>query len=297
MRMGLNLIAAALAAVICLPAFGAGPAIDQDGWVGLKQTAHLPNGIDLKFVELGNPADPPLILLHGYTDNSRSWSLPMPDLADRFHVFALDQRGHGQSSAPECCYGLVDMAYDLKLFMDAERLARADIVGHSLGSIVTQVFAETWPDRVGKVVLVSSTDSVSGVNTRSGWLWQNVTALTAPIDPASQFMKDWYTNPNPVDPIFLAHEMRESAAVPLPVWNGVLRSLAYDEFGRGLPDLKAPVLILWGSADGFFDAAAQDRLKAALPKARFMAFAGAGHNIMWEQPKAVADAIADFLLN
>ena len=56
------------------------------------------------------------------------------------------------------------------------------------------------------------------------------------------------------------------------------------------------MLILWGSADGFFDAAAQDRLKAALPKARFTTFAGAGHNIMWEQPKAVADAIADFLL-
>lgn len=281
---------------VSLPA-AAGSSEIQADWVQQKKTVALPNGIRMKYVEMGKSDQPALILLHGFTDNSRSWSLLAPYLRDRFHIFAVDQRGQGQTTAPDCCYTLSDMAFDVKLFMDAVGLKKADIVGHSLGSMITQVFAETYPDRVNRVILISSTTSASKAAARDGWLWQNVQQLHDPIDPNSQFIKDWYTNPNPVDAEFLKHEMSESAAVPVHVWRQIARNLSTDEFGRNLPDLHAPVLILWGSADGFFDADAQKTLRAALPQAKFVRFENVGHNIMWEQPENVAQEILSFLNN
>jgi pimeloyl-ACP methyl ester carboxylesterase len=112
--------------------------IEQSKWTGLKRTVNLPNTQILKYVELGDPKGPPVVLLHGYTDNSRSWSLVSPYLKS-FRLFAIDQRGHGDSSKPECCYTLADMAYDVKLFLDALKIERASVVGHSLGRMVAQV--------------------------------------------------------------------------------------------------------------------------------------------------------------
>ena len=269
-----------------------GAEIDQSKWTDLKRTVNLPNTQILKYVELGDSKGPPVVLLHGYTDNSRSWSLVAPYL-ENFHLFAIDQRGHGESSKPECCYTLADMAYDLKLFFDTLKIERASVVGHSLGSMVAQVFAANYPNRIEKLVLIGST--IKPATKRGDWLWGAIMGLQAPIDPKGEFMKAWYANPNPVDPAFLEREMAESAAVPIHVWRGILIELLTNDFGRLAPDIKAGTLIVWGDQDGFFNEQAQNDLRAALPTAQFKAFAGLGHNLMWENPADVGEAIASFL--
>lgn len=268
--------------------------IDQAGFADTKKTVELPNGITLAYAEIGNPDGEPLLLIHGFTDNARSWSLIAPHLADR-RLIAMDLRGHGKSEAPECCYALIDLAHDAKLLLDALNIEQADVAGHSLGSMTAQTLAARWPERVGKLVLVSSTSSMAEVAKRGGWLWEAIHGLEPPIDPNSQFMKDWYANPNPVDEEFLSRERAESAAVPLQVWKGVLYEGAAQEFGRMLPDVKAPVLVLWGDQDSLFAKADQDALKAALPAAEFKAYPGLGHNMFWEEPEEVAADIKDFL--
>jgi pimeloyl-ACP methyl ester carboxylesterase len=55
------------------------------------------------------------------------------------------------------------------------------------------------------------------------------------------------------------------------------------------------VLILWGDQDGLFDAVSQERLRTALPAARFETFEGYGHNMFWETPEGVAGILTDFL--
>jgi pimeloyl-ACP methyl ester carboxylesterase len=60
----------------------------------------LATGVRLRYAELGDPGVPPMILLHGYTDSWFSYSRVLPTLAARHHVFALDQRGHGDSDRP-----------------------------------------------------------------------------------------------------------------------------------------------------------------------------------------------------
>lgn len=269
-----------------------GAEIDQSKWTELKRAVNLPNNQTLKYVELGDPKGPPVILLHGYTDNSRSWSLVAPYLKN-FRTFAIDQRGHGDSDKPECCYTLMDMAFDVKLFLDALKIEKASVVGHSLGSMVAQVFAANYPSRINKLVLIGST--IKPATKRGDWLWGAIMGLQAPIDPKGEFMKAWYANPNPVDVAFLEREMAESAAVPIHVWRGILKELLVSDFGLLAPDIKADTLIVWGDQDGFFNEQAQNDLRAALPMAQFKAFAGLGHNLIWENPVDVGNIIAEFL--
>lgn len=268
------------------------PVPTQAEWAGAKESVKLANGLTMAYVEMGASEGKPTLLIHGYTDNSRSWSLVAPYLKDR-RLFAVDLRGHGKSDAPACCYDYADLANDAALFLDAVGVAKADVVGHSLGSLTAQLLAAQHPDKVGKLVLVSSTTAVGGGP--GSWLWDNVTPLKAPIDPDSQFMKDWYANPNPVDEDFLTRERTESAATPIHVWNGVLWATVIDDLTLVTPLVKAPVLVLWGEKDALFDLSHQEKLEKAYPEARFEVFAGAGHNMFWEYPKDAATIIADFL--
>jgi pimeloyl-ACP methyl ester carboxylesterase len=129
------------------------------------------------------------------------------------------------------------------------KIEKADVVGHSLGSITTQVLSAQHPDKVGKIVLVSST-----VNTGGGpgtWLWDNSMPLAPPIDPNGQFMMDWYWNPNPVDETFIKREREESASVPIQVWKGVLWGTTLGDLSKISQLIKALAMILWGIRTSF----------------------------------------------
>lgn len=279
--------------VLALPAHADEiPVPSQAEWSGTKKAIELASGVTLAYVELGDPDGKPTLLIHGYTDNSRSWSLLAPYLKGR-HLFAIDLRGHGKSSAPDCCYAVTDFANDAYLFLQAKGIEKADVIGHSLGSLTAQMLAAQHPDKVNKIVLISSTTFV-GAGPGS-WLWDNVMPLTAPIDPNSKFMIDWYWNPNPVTPDFIDRERTESAEVPIQVWHGVLWGLSTVDLRPIEPLIKAPVLILWGDQDQLFDAKHQDGLKTAFPAAQHETFAGAGHNMFWEFPEKVGSIVNAFL--
>jgi pimeloyl-ACP methyl ester carboxylesterase len=165
----------------------------------------LPNGESLAYIDMGDRAGPPVVLIHGYTDNARDWAPMVPFLSKRFRLILVDIRGHGQSSKPECCYTRLDFAYDVKLLLDALGVQKAAIVGHSLGSIIAQTFAEYWPERTASVVLVSSTGgNPPGREKQKPQLdyTSEIRKLKEPIDPDSAFMIAWWDSPTPVDPDF-----------------------------------------------------------------------------------------------
>lgn len=288
-----KLILAALLVIFPLGAFAQDTVIpSQADWAGAKKMVKLQNGISLAYVDIGTPTGKPTLLIHGYTDNSRSWSLIAPYLKSR-RLLAIDLRGHGKSDAPACCYAYTDFADDASLFLDAMGVAKVDVIGHSLGSMTGQLLAAQHPEKVDHLVLISSTTAIGGGP--GSWLWDNVTKLTAPIDPNSQFMKDWYANPNPVDEDYITRERTESAATPLHVWNGVLWGTVVNDLTLIAPLVKAPVLVLWGDQDGLFDLSHQEKLEKAYPEAAFEIFKGAGHNMFWEFPEKAAKIISLYL--
>ena len=94
-----------------------------------------------------------MIVLHGLLGSSRNWLSTGRDLAKHFHVFALDARNHGKSPhAPEMSYGV--MMDDIIAWMEARRLAKAVMVGHSLGGKTAMRLACRHPERVVRLVVV-----------------------------------------------------------------------------------------------------------------------------------------------
>jgi pimeloyl-ACP methyl ester carboxylesterase len=277
--------------------------IDLNAFDAKKMKLTLPDGEVLAYIDVGNPAGAPVVLIHGYTDNARDWVPLLPYLSKEFRLILVDIRGHGQSSKPECCYDRYDFAYDIKLLLDALRIKRADIVGHSLGSIIAQTFAEFWPERTSHVVLISSTGGTPPGTPKKPAAFDfsaEIRKLKEPIEPDSPFMIAWWDSPTPVDPEFLRRQRRDAAAIPLRVWRAVLdQSLnadsAYPVLQGTLPRLKAPTLLIWGSEDPIMEEPARQSLRQALPGAKVKVFEGLGHNPFWEDPRSVADVINPFL--
>ena len=279
---------------LAAPAIAAPRPIDQARWTSLKRDVRLPSGIELAYVEIGNPHGAPLLLLHGYTDSSRSWSLVAPYLAD-YRLIIPDQRGHGGADAPACCYSLSAYADDARQLMDVLKIERAAIAGHSLGSMVAMTMAAEYPERVSSIVLVGSTSLVP--LKRGDWLYENTTALRAPYDRNSQFMREWHpgNQPTPVDPTFAAAVMEEMLAIPPHVWRGVMRELVGVPVGRHSADIRTPVLILSGGKDPLFPAEHHAALLKSFPTAEAHVFPELGHNPNWERPAEVGAHIARFL--
>jgi pimeloyl-ACP methyl ester carboxylesterase len=273
--------------------------IDLDQFDAARKVVLLPNNQHLAYIDMGDPQGTPDVLIHGYTDNARDWVPLIPYLSKKFRLIVVDIRGHGRSDKPECCYTRIDFAYDIKLLLDALHIARADVVGHSLGSMITQVLAEEWPQRVRKVVLVSSTAGprLGSPPRKPAFDYAaEIRKLKEPIDPDSPFMVAWWDSPKPVNPDFIRRQRRDAANIPLAVWLAVLdQGATFADLQRNLPKLKAPALLIWGSEDPIMDGEGRQTLREALPSATVKVFEGLGHNPFWEDPQAVADVINKFV--
>jgi pimeloyl-ACP methyl ester carboxylesterase len=277
--------------------------IDLNTFDQAKRQVALGNGITLGLIEMGDRSGRPVVLIHGYTDTSRDWVPLIPYLSPDMHLILVDLRGHGVSSKPECCYTRADLAYDVKLLLDALEVHQAVIVGHSFGSIIAQTFAEYWPERTQSVVLISSTALKFGEPKAKGEdpvlnFRPQIMKLQDPIDPDSPFMIEWFASSTPIDPELPRRERRDAAAIPVRVWVAVLyQGLTDMDLPSTLPMLKAPTLLLWGGQDTLVDQHGRRTLRAALPRAKVKVFANLSHNLFWDDPRAVADALNAFVMD
>jgi len=277
--------------------------IDLNAFDASKKTIALPNGESLAYIDMGERSGPAVVLIHGYTDSARDWVPMLPYLSKRFRLILVDIRGHGQSAKPECCYTRLDFAYDIKLLLDALGVGKADVVGHSLGSIIAQTFAEYWPERTARVVLISSTGGAPPDRPKRAPQFDfaaEIRKLKEPIDADSPFMIAWWDSPTPVDPDFLRRQRKDAAGIPLRVWLAVLdqalpANTTFADLQSTLPRLKAPALLIWGSQDPIMEEDVRRSLRDALPHAKVKVFDGLGHNPFWEDPRGVADVINHFL--
>ena len=277
--------------------------VDLNAFDASKKSVELSDGERLAYIDMGAPQGPAIVLIHGYTDNARDWVPLLPYLSKSHRLILVDIRGHGQSSKPECCYTRLDFAYDIKLLLDALHVQKADIVGHSLGSIIAQTFAEFWPERTAHTVLISSTGGRPPGDPAKAPQFDfaaEIRRLKEPIAADSPFMIAWWDSPTPVDADFIRRQREDAAGIPLRVWLAVLdQSLrgenAFSDLQSTLPRLAAPTLLIWGSKDPIMEEEVRQSLRRALPRARVKIFEGLGHNPFWEKPQAVAEAINAFL--
>jgi pimeloyl-ACP methyl ester carboxylesterase len=116
------------------------------------------NGITLSVSVEGPDDGPPVLLLHGFPDSHRIWRHQVAALTGAgFRTIAPDQRGYGESDAPETvdAYAIPNMAMDAAGVLDALGIERAVVVGHDWGASVAWLFATIFPDRTERLCAVS----------------------------------------------------------------------------------------------------------------------------------------------
>ena len=115
------------------------------------------NDLHLHYVEWGAPGQPTMVLLHGFQSNAHTWDTFSRTMADTYHVLALDQRGHGDTSwAPNGDSAPESFISDIVGFLDALNLGPTILVGHSMGGRHAAMVAADYPDKVTKVVIVDT---------------------------------------------------------------------------------------------------------------------------------------------
>ena len=257
-------------------------------------SVQLATGVRLHYVERGDPKGEIILLLHGYSDSWLSYSRVLPLMSKQYHVYALDLRGHGRSDQPAQGYAMSDLASDVVAFMDARRIRRATVVGHSMGSFVARQVAQRAGDRVARLVLVGS---ATGVSHLSGLveLRTAVLALTDPVSPDFVREFQYSTVHHPVPDDFMAQAIGESLRLPARVWHGLIEGMFAMPSGSGLGTTAAPVLLMWGDRDGVFPRSELDGLRALFPHAAVVEYADTGHAPHWERPPQFVRDLEAFL--
>ncbi len=266
------------------------------------------NHLRLHLLEWGDPANPPLLLLHGGNQSAHSWDLVSLSLADRYHIFALDQRGHGDSEwARDAEYGPEQMAQDALQLIAEEQIAAPIVIGHSMGGMVTMRLAALAPTLAKAVALV---DVGPEVSQRGAETIRNFVLRNTEFDQLEQF----------IDRVAAYDPFRSRAHIGRTArYNLVQRSdgryvsksdrILHDpEFRRrarpaserrdaahGFHAFRGPTLLIRGERSNILEADAAQRFVAALPNARLVEVPRCGHNVHSQNTSGFLDALNPWL--
>jgi pimeloyl-ACP methyl ester carboxylesterase len=312
MRNGRRLLKVGLAAVLAflgvLLAVGSarerpfGPTGRWLAAAGLEPRFETVAGRRIRFVRRGS--GPAIVLLHGFASSIYTWKDVLPVLARDHDVVALDLPGFGHSELPP------DLAFDeypavVTGLLDRLGLARAVVVGNSLGGAVAAMVAGGRPERVDGLVLVDA----AGFNLEEGrrpWPIRVVGSppVAAVLDrlPLRRALVETSLRQVFFDDALVTGERVDEYLEPilrpgtLRAMRSVLasRSTKPDAVQNLLPKVEAPALILWGRDDVWIPPGDADRFAAVLPRSRKVVLDRCGHMPQEERPDEVARLIAEF---
>jgi non-heme chloroperoxidase len=261
----------------------------------VERFVDLSSGVRLAYVEHGDPAGVPVLLLHGVTDSWRSYGPVLERLPDSIRAFALTQRGHGASDRPASGYRYGDFAGDVAAFLDAFAIPAAVIVGHSMGSAIAQRFAIDHPERTRALMLLGSfADLRSNPDVREMWD-ASVSKLEDPIDAGFVRAFQQSTLAQPVPAAFFEMAVAESLRVPARVWRSIFAAFLSDDLAAERPRIAARTLVVGGERDALCPARDQYEVSQAIAGSQVVIYEDAGHAMHWEDPARFAADLANFV--
>jgi 2-succinyl-6-hydroxy-2,4-cyclohexadiene-1-carboxylate synthase len=261
------------------------------------------NDITLNVEQTG--AGRPLLLLHGFTGSAPTWTPLIAALPPHFRTIAPDLIGHGRSDSPPDAerYRMERCVADLLAILDALEVERADVLGYSMGGRVALHLAAAAPDRVGALVLESSSPGIADATERQARIAADQ-ALADSIDHAglAAFVERWERLPLFASQAALPEDTRARLHTQRLRNDqlGLANSLRGMGAGRQeslwdrLASLDVRTLLIAGELDVKYRALAGE-MRALLPDARAVIVPGAGHAVHLEQPQAFAKNVLEFL--
>lgn len=266
-----------------------------DFFASQKKSIQLSTGIEMKYIEEGNPDGDVLILLHGYTDTSRSFKNVVNEillLNNNIRIIVPDLRGHGGSSMPSISgkndFEMQYFAADILDLMYKKNISSAHFVGHSMGNIIAQEIAHSNPDKVQSLILLGA--FVNGKKNKAiqeyltaiteewkqklilkyGENWKRESySLTPEIlgDDVTTFLKNEWVIEDTAPKDLLLSIFKETSSLPLGTWFHTLDALKKIDNTEKLISIKSPVLVLWANGDLICPEPDQDEVKDALRQA------------------------------
>ena len=253
--------------------------------------------VALASTEIGT--GPPALVLHGLFGSGTNWRTIARRLGSRLECHLVDQRNHGRSPhARGMAYPA--LAADVLTYLDANRLDRAGLIGHSMGGKTAMTLALTAPERVRWLIVADIAPALSPSDHRP--ILQALRALG--LDTLdSRVAADAALARSVADP-----GLRQFLLQNLVHGDGGLRwRIDLEAIAEALPDLTGfpptapgaaypgPTLFLRGERSDYLTVHHEPRIGALFPRASIDTIAGAGHWLHAEQPAAVTERIARFL--
>ncbi|WP_242098062.1 alpha/beta hydrolase [Sphingomonas sp. CROZ-RG-20F-R02-07] len=289
---------------------------------GLQRIA-LATGVELDVAVAGDPAAPPIILLHGFPESHRTWRHVMPDLARDHFVLAPDQRGYARSSKPEgvAAYAADRIVADLLALADHFGIARFTLVGHDWGGAVAWMAALKHPDRVARLAIVNAPHPFVFQKTifdepaqrrasqyirafRDTGIDQGLVGaglerflgttfakhITGPIagEDKAAYLDEW-SQPGAMTGML---NWYRASAVIVPAMDETPERPGF--LDGPFPPTQMPVLAIWGMQDTALLPSQLEGLADHVPDLT-VAKVDAGHFVPWEKPDAVIAALRRWL--
>lgn len=258
-------------------------------------------GLGLHALEWGDAGRPGLCLLHGGAAHAHWFDRVAGAFAHRFHVVALDQRGHGQSQWPvPPVYATEDFVGDLQAVFDALGWRRAILVGHSMGGHNSMAFSAWHPERVGALGIIDSRPSIP--EERLGSLrarGQQRTRRPYPSRAAAAAAFRLVPRETVADPALLRHLGETGVTERDGGWvyrfdpdANRLRHPA--DCWPLLPRITAPTLVIRAGLSPVLPPEHVARIQKLIPHSTVVEIPGAYHHVTLDAPEAVVAALSRF---
>jgi pimeloyl-ACP methyl ester carboxylesterase len=259
------------------------------------------NGLRIHYLEWGSTDRQPLIMLHGIGRIAHTFDHIAPHFSSRYHVMAVDMRGHGDSDwDPKGAYLVEDYVKDIEGLAKQLRLRNIVIWGNSTGGRVAQVFAGLHPDLVAAVI----SEDVGPERPRE--IANGMTARLKREDEqgwASEdelFAQQKNGNPRTAEEILRAYVHYGSKRRPdgRLIWKrdpAIGNGFIPTELWRFVREIKAPIIYILGGRSTIVPAATQEELRKTLPQAQIVTIPGAGHYPSEESPAEFLATVDKFL--
>ena len=257
------------------------------------------NGVRIAYRVQGE--GPPLVLVMGYRLNSAAWPATfIEQLAERFTVITLDNRGTGLSDKPVVDYAMANLARDLRGLLDELGIAEANILGYSMGGAVAQEFVRQFPDRVSSLILCATLPGGPQATYAKASVVQVMRDLDglSPEQAARRIWKVTYAPGYLEQHRALAEDqMRREIALPTPLHAADLQFQAFAEFdgSKALTDIRCPTMVLTGDLDELIPPRNSALMAKLIPDAKLIVVPGGGHRVLWEATQTCVELIVEFL--
>jgi esterase len=263
------------------------------------------DGLRLHYLDWGNDAAPPMLLLHGFSGHAHTWDTFARAMCGGFHILALDQRGHGDSAwAKDGAYTVDDHASDIAALHDHLMLDPVVLIGLSMGGRNAMMFAAVHPGKVEKLVIVDIGPDIdpSGAE-RVRRMAAEAPEEFARSDDAVAYLKGYYPHASEA---MLRHRVEHGLRrLPNGMYTWKYDKALRDQRRQGATPtvdlwpvvrrIRVPTLIMRGSESDIFTVETAQRMHALIPGSQFVEIQGAGHAIPTDAPEAFEKAIREFL--